>query len=216
MHKSKIRGGDYRFRYRIIISALTTVTVALAIFLMYNYDSLKNLQANAQLKQESIDSKDKEVNTKLLAVSTNIQELNDKYYEEKLLQLFSKDKLASMAKDAWTYSLKVNDADFQSDNITTKERNITIVLTQILDPNKPFPKEILSLGSVTGSDSSDNFYDHMIIKTTVPYEKNFKAEGNTTTATYTFKNIPAGTIIALNLSEPLKERLKLDYDQLEV
>jgi len=206
----------YKSPIKLFPLTLICIIVLLIIFSINSNSKAKVAQTYAKTLEDTYKLKNKELNSKVFDVDNKLAQLNDKYYEENLSKLFSKEKLAAMAKDAWSYSLKVNDEEFKGDNISTASRSITVVLSQTKDSTKPLPSKILTLGSITAQDKSDTFFEHMIIQTTAPYEKAVKTNGNTTNAIYTFKNIAPGSIITLNLSDPLKERLKLKDNLLEV
>jgi hypothetical protein len=72
------------------------------------------------------------------------------------------------------------------------------------------------MGSLVSGDNKDNFFEHMIIKSDIPYEKKIQTYNNYTNVFYSFKNLSVGTVITLVLSEPLKERLNLYFDRLEI
>lgn len=199
-----------------ITSILIVVVGILLLVTMTSIYKARIADKYASSMEDTYKSKSIELNSKLNDVNNNLAQLNDKYYEEKLMKIFSREQLMTMAKDAWIYSLKVNDHEFKEDNISTTERNINIVLTESKNPLKPFPENILKFGAVNETDKSDSFIDHMIIKTTANYEKSIKSDRNSTTIIYSFKNVQAGTIISLDLSQPLKERLKLNDNLLEV
>ena len=216
MVKVRKRSSLSKSQYKHLSLVLVIVIVILSIIAMASFSKAKVAEAYSNSAEKSYKEKNKELNSKLYDVDNKLSQLNDKYYEEKLSKLFSKEKLAAMAKDAWNYSLKVNGEEFSGDNISTTARDITIVLAEAKDLSKPLPLNILTYGSITSGDKGDNYFDHMIIQTTAQFEKTTEVNKNITYTTYKFKNLSPGTIITLNLSEPLKERLKLKDSLLEV
>ena len=62
----------------------------------------------------------------------------------------------------------------------------------------------------------DKFYEHIKIESSTSYTKTINVEKSSTYAVFTFKNIPSATIITLTISEPLREKLKLMYNKLEI
>jgi len=216
MVKIRKKNSLSKSQYKHLTLVLVIVIVILSIIAMASFSKAKVAEAYSNSAEKSYKEKNKELISKLYDVDNKLSQLNDKYYEEKLSKLFSKEKLAAMAKDAWSYSLKVNSEEFKEDNITTTARDITIVLTEAKDFTKPLPSNILPYGSITGGDKGDNYFEHMIIQTTAQYEKTTETDKNITYTTYKFKNLSPGTIITLNLSEPLKDRLKLKDSLLEV
>lgn len=205
-----------RTRLHITIAVSLAIILGLAMLNLHSLFVAKNAKSYASSIEDAYDSKNRNLDTQLNSLNSNLAQLEDKYYEDKLTQIMSKEKLAVLAKDAWNYTLTVNGDTFKEDNISTSARNISIVLTETKDSKKPLPSSIIDMGSITGTDKSDKFSDHLMLQTTAPYEKKVTTDGGVSKAVFTLNNVPAGTIITLNLSEPLKERLKINDNMLEV
>jgi hypothetical protein len=173
-------------------------------------------ESKAGILSNELTMKNKEVKKQTDEISSNLEKLQDKYYEEKLKKLLNKEQLTSIAKEQWSYSLTVNDDSFKNGTVTASSRNVVIVLKENQNPERILPINILNTGSLTSTDSKDKFYEHIKIDSSISYTKSIKVEKNSTNAIFSFKNIPNATIITLTVSEPLREKLKLEYNKLEI
>lgn len=204
-------------RFFKIAASMLFITVAiLAIFNITTFNRMKQTKVWAEQIQEDYNKKNIELDSRIKEFETNLQELEDKYYEEKITGLLDKEQLVTLAKEQWQYSLTVNDRNFTDYYIYPTSKDVNIILSEIQPRKKILPLNVLKLGSVTGGDEMDKFYDHMIIKTNLSYEKAIKNIENVTHICYSFKDIPSGTIISLQLSEVLREKLGLNDNLLEV
>lgn len=172
------------------------------------------LNANNGMNAVKVYAATMDDNNRIL--NTDIQKAIDQGYEEKLTKLLGREQLVSLAKDQWKYSLAVNGERFKGFYIYPRTNDVTLVLTETHTNDKDLPENILNLGSLTGGDKTDKFHDHLEIKTTVPYKKVVESGLSFTKASYDFKGVPKGTIINVKLTEPLRERLGLEYSELEV
>lgn len=192
--------------------------IAVSILYMKNLADYKAVKAWISSIEEAYDEKNKELDKKINSVDNKILELNDKYYEEKLIKLLGKEKLTAIAKGNWKYYIYMNGIQLKDDHIDISTNNITLTLSETQVGVNILPSNVQVWGSLTGGDKTDRFYDHLLIKSSVPYEKSIKVskDGLSTEANYTFKDVPRGTIITIKLSEGLRERLNIMYGTLEI
>lgn len=193
----------------IVIAALFGITIKL--YIDYRAADKRAIQVS-----NSYMEKNKELSTKIEAVDKKINELNEKYYEDKLTKLLSKEEIIALQKAQWKYVLKANDTPFDNRYIYMHSRDVVLTLTESQKEEKLLPMSMHNLGSLVSGDNKDNFFEHMIIKSDIPYEKKIQTYNNYTNVFYSFKNLSVGTVITLVLSEPLKERLNLYFDRLEI
>jgi len=200
----------------MIIAFLLFVTVGLSLVVMSLQNEVNEVKVWAEALRESSEKAQSEYERKAKELDLEMEEKMDQYYYEKLTKLLSKDRLTAIAKEQWEYSLKVNNTSFQNDHIYSSSDDVTIVLSEAQKSEKILPTEIHRWGSLTSGDEMDRFYDHLMIESVVPWKMEIEEKEDITNVFYTFKDIPRGTIITLRLSEPLRERLNLDYSELEV
>jgi hypothetical protein len=219
----KVKNFLLKKNFKVITLIILIFTFLLGVLCIKGYGDLSNtkawakgIQQSYQNKSSVLEAKINEIDSKNQAMDTKLIQLEDKYYEDKLIKLLGKDKLISLAKEKWKYSLWANDAAFNDDHIYLSTKSVTIVFTENQFKEDVLPKSIHYLGSLTNGDKADKFYDHLIIETQIPYERKMRSNANVSIVSYTFKDVPRGSIITLRLSEPLRERLKLEYSILEV
>lgn len=197
----------------IILSIALVVILGIAVKLYFDYRAADKRAIDVS---NSYMEKNKELSSKIEAVDKKINELNEKYYENKLTKLLSKEEIIALQKAQWKYTLKANDIPFDNSHIYVRSRDIILTLTESQKEEKLLPISMHNLGSLVSGDNKDNFFEHMIIKSDIPYEKKIQTYNNYTNVFYSFKNLSVGTVITLVLSEPLKERLNLYFDRLEI
>lgn len=188
-----------------------------------NLEKLKEAKsssdANNETTQQELDAYRKEIESlkkQLSDLQQSMPKLHDEYYEKKLAQFFTEDEMKKMGYKEWKYTLSANNKQFNhEDYLYLSSSEVTIALSET-HASDLLPKKFQILGSITGGDSKDSFYNHLIIDSPVPWEEKLEQEGNRSTMKYIFEGVPRGTIITLRLTEALRERLQLDYNMLEV
>ncbi|KNY26577.1 hypothetical protein [Pseudobacteroides cellulosolvens] len=205
----------HRKEKRIVIALSILLAVVLGIAVKF-YIDYKAADKRAIHVSNSYVDKNKELSNKIEAVDKRINELNERYYEDKLSKLLGAEQIISLQKAQWKYSLKANETPFTENHIYIHSRDIVLTLTESQKEEKVLPISMHKKGSLVSGDDKDNFYDHMIIKSDIPFEKKVQIYNNYTNVFYSFKNLSVGTVITLVLSEPLKDRLNLHFDRLEI
>lgn len=203
-------------KYRRIIFILSSLLIIVLVAAVKIYFDYREADKNSYEMSKTYSEKNKELSGKIESIDKKLYNLNEKYYEDKLSKLLSKEEIISMQKAQWKYILKANDTPFEEDHAYIHSRDIVLTLTESQKEDKLLPISMHKIGSLVSGDNKDNFYEHMIVKTNIPYEKKIQTYNNYTNVFYSFKNLSAGTVITLALSEPLKERLNLHYDKLEI
>ena len=197
-----------------IIAFITALLLLILIVVGWGRSFI--FHSSLKTAEKQLEKKSREVNDKMLEINYSQERLNDKYYEEKITKLLSKNELLALGKKQFKYTITVNGEEMKSASITTKERNVTIRFSEGLKSGKTLPDAILKQSSLTAGDKKDRFYEHAIIKASVPYKQSFKTENFVTEVTYSFEKIANPTIITVIFSEPLKERLDVPYDSLSI
>lgn len=199
-----------------IIIVLSVIIIILSALNAISYYQLKQKEAWAEsIRQNHVES-NQILEEKIQAVDNKLLELQEKYYEDKITKLLGLEKLMSYAKEQWQYSLTANNLPFEEDHIYLSTKNVTLVLSERQPSEKLLPLNVHKSGALASGDDSDKFYDHLIIESQVPYDTKIENGDNYTNVIYTFNNVTRGTIITLRLSEPLKERLFLNQNTLEI
>ncbi|HEY9060634.1 MAG TPA: hypothetical protein VIO64_09055 [Pseudobacteroides sp.] len=200
---------------RIITALSVLLVISLGIAVKFYFD-FRAADKRASQITSSYAEKNKELSSKIDSVNKEIYELNEKYYDEKLSKLLGVEQIISMQKSQWKYVLKANETPFTEDHVYVRSKDLVLTLTESQKEDKLLPISMHKKGSLVSGDNKDNFYEHMIIKTDIPFEKKIQTYNNYTNVFYSFENLSVGTVITLVLSEPLKERLNLHFDKLEI
>jgi len=172
----------------------------------YRVASVAHLRQYTEIKQKYDDL--------VRNYDADVKKAGEKYYEDKLTRLLTEDELLTLARKQWRYTLTVNNTKLTEDHYYASE-SFVINFTEALN-SRDMPESIQKLGSITGGDELDVFYDHLIIQSEVRWEQKESKNGDATTITYIFNDVPKGSIITLSLSEPLKERLRSQYKDIEI
>lgn len=197
---------------RMTKRALIVLAFILAVFCIF----FIFLYADSRHKYDSIRSYAALVEAKNLQLETDMNERFNMFYEQKLLKLLGKEKLTVLTKDLWNYSLRVNGEQLKGKTVYIPDTDIELKLSESLIDDMDLPGRILRFGSVTGGDDKDDMAEHIVIKTTLPFNRNVKLGERFSTAEFFFDDVPKGSIIGVSLSEPLKERLKLTDSYFEI
>jgi len=177
---------------------------------------LKMYKEIVESLNQQITDKDASLGQKMKEIDQDLEKLNDKYYEEKLTQLLGTERLVYMAQEQWNYKLTVNGGAFRENFLRVSGKEVNIILTEEQLQNKHLPSAIHKSGCLTGNDENDIFHNHITIETNLTFEKQVINENSSIMAKYTLRDVPKGTTIVLVLTEPLRERLGLSFDRLEI
>ena len=203
-------------KYKPINGLLITIILAvIAILIFTNINSYYRLN----IAKDSLTSMEKvyyKQSAALNDITSNISTGKDKYYEENLSALLSKEELSSLAKLNWKYSLTVNDINISESSVSIGEKDIYIMLTETKNNSKPLPKGISNWGSLTSEDKAIKFYDYLKLDAKYKYELYVESEGDTTYVYYDILGAPSGSTINIELGQPLKERLQLNSDAIQI
>lgn len=205
-----------KFHLKGIIIVLSIIILLLSALNIISYYQIKQKEAWAEDVRKTHVESNQILEDKIQAIDNRLFELQDKYYEDKITKLLGNEKLMSYAKEQWQYSLTANNLAFEEDHIYLSTKNVTLVLSERQPTEKLLPLNVHKSGALASGDNSDKFYDHLIIESQIPYETKVETGDNYTNVSYTFSNVTRGTIITLRLSEPLKERLFLSHNTLEI
>lgn len=136
------------------------------------------------------------------------EEYAQAYYAKQLQDLLTPEELVYVTQRQWEYVLSANGHPFTGATIALENsHNVRIMVAEVLKDSKSLPVELLKLGSIGQSDAADALTDHVDVYTTVPYEITMEESEGSIKYYYDFKDVPKGTVIGLQVSEILKERL---------
>jgi hypothetical protein len=203
----------YKRPVNLIIRTSTLVVMVMLIFLAINLYYKLGIAKDSLTSMEKVYYKQ---SASLNEITSNINTEKDKYYEEKLSALLSKEELSSLAKENWKYSLTVNDLNISEGSVSIGEKDIYIMLTETKNTSKPLPKKTTASGSLTSEDKASKFYDYLKLDSPIKYELYIESEGDTTYVYYDILGVPSGSTISLKLEQPLKERLQLNSDTIQI
>ncbi|PLS19556.1 hypothetical protein CVD28_03825 [Bacillus sp. M6-12] len=146
-----------------------------------------------------------------------IKELKDEveYYRtfvKNFTSTFSTEQMNEFIEKEWNYKLMISGINFPKGGILEMSTDsFDLVLTEDRVPYSVIPDEMSLQGKV-----DEDITGEISIDTELKYnEKEDIAEKNST-MTYSFKEVPAGTVIKLEVSEALQKELKLDTPDLEI
>jgi hypothetical protein len=202
----------YKTAKLILISCISAVLIILIFAALNSYYNLA-LAKNSLSSMEKIYYKQ---SATLNEITSNIPVEKDKYYEEKLTALLSKEELSSLANENWKYSLTVNDLNISQESVSIGGKDIYILLTETKNNSKPLPKKISASGSLTSEDKATKFYDYLKLDSPFKYELYVETQGDITNVYYGIIGVNSGSTINIKLEQPLKERLQLNSDTIQI
>jgi predicted nucleic acid-binding Zn-ribbon protein len=96
--------------------------IIILLFINLNPYHKLNIVKNSVTSMERVYYK---LSASLNEPTSNIAIEKDKYYEENLSTLLSKEELSAFSKLNWKYSLTVNDINIFENSISTEEKDIS-------------------------------------------------------------------------------------------
>jgi len=165
------------------------------------------------LQKSDFEKKTAEININL---TTKIQEVNDKYTDERLKKLLTQDDLYVYTNAFWSYELTVNETLVKSDlvELPSSTSTVTITLREVKKPSN-LPDSVISIGSVTRGDKGDTISSHIkLINDTT--QGILLSKDGITTYQFVKQNLKSGNKIIIELSDQLGSKLKMPYTQINV
>jgi hypothetical protein len=202
----------YKLIRNVKISIVLILVTGLILLNLNTYYKLKL----AKESFETIENLYYKQSSSLNQLQVSLSGLQEKYYEENLNKLLSKEELSKLAKLNWKYSLMVNDINVTENTITVEDKDIFITLTELKDSSKPLPKSISAYGSLSNAENGTKFHSYFKVESSSTYELYIDTEGETTYAYYDFYGVPSGSTITLKIAQPLIERLGLSSDTIQI
>lgn len=201
---SKLNIKDYKVSP---LWAVAAVILILAVIIVSGIIIINTRMLIIEKDKKSYLTQELEKDKQTLAYG--LEQANDVFSEQMLKELLPEQEIIKIAKTFWEYDLYIGGNPITSNDITVKPGNTMISIKQT-EKERVLPINLHNKGSVTGGDLSDKFYDHLMFTAMVDFTMNSPlAKANPAVADYYLKNLKKGTVIDLNLSQPLKERLNL-------
>ncbi len=130
------------------------------------------------------------------------------YYAKQMQSVLTPEELFFVAQRQWECVLSANGKSFTGPTMAIENtNNVRIMVAEVIKNPDSLPIELLKQGSIGQSDEADTLLDHIQIYTTIPYEITTEEAEGSIKYYYEFKDVPKGTVIGLEVSEVLKERL---------
>lgn len=121
-------------------------------------------------------------------------------------------ELSILAKDEWNYSIEIDDKPINFDtNFTIDKNSFKISYIEGTTGLSTMVPEIFENGKISG-----NFYEHLEFINVQPAKTDITDGTVVQAMIYQFENVPDGTIIKLQISDELKERLDLRSNILSI
>lgn len=126
-------------------------------------------------------------------------------YEQYLRGIFTEDELCQIGKKAWDIVISVNGQQFKSNTIYTQSNNLNILIGQVRN-HMNIADSIAQMGSLEGEEHK--LIDYVHVYTENPYTVEVKEDAEGYKYYLKFDDIQDNTIISIELSQQLKERLQ--------
>ncbi|WP_182201274.1 hypothetical protein [Paraliobacillus salinarum] len=137
----------------------------------------------------------------------NIEEEKDAYkaFIAKSTDYLEENELLELAKSEWHYNIEINDDLVPANGkVEINKNDFKIIYSEKQASHQILPSEIYMQGAING-----DYFEHLVIKGVEP-EHIRRTDGTIVTAfIYEFKNVPSDTTIELEVSDELKDRLRL-------
>ena len=126
-------------------------------------------------------------------------------YEQYLRQIFTEDELCQIGKKAWDIVISANGKQFKSNTIYTQSNNLNVLIGQVRN-HMNIADSIAQMGSLEGEEHK--LIDYIRIYTETPYTVEVEEDTEGYKYYLKFDEIQDNTIISIELSQQLKERLQ--------
>jgi hypothetical protein len=188
--------------YKIAAVVLTMLNI-LCLTLLYNQIIITNEYS------KTIEDYKNEINRITELQEKQIEEKCIEYYEQHLTKVLDEYDLNFLAQKQWNYALSLNGKVVDKSIIYINEDYVHLILAEVMEDKEVLPQAILKKGTISGADPYDMLQDHLSISTNIEYSMRVEEEDCNRRVIYDFRKIPKGTIIYLNLSFLLSERLQI-------
>jgi hypothetical protein len=164
------------------------------------------------LKTENNDLNEKLNTFANIKNDTSVNEID--YYKKlstRAIGLLNEDQLIELAQKEWKYTLYINDKEFTGQSINISGNQIVIKLSENREERSALPEELRLKGQIPGY-----FYKQINIDSKVLPEITNVDEKYTTSVIYIFNSLETGSKIKITLSNDLKNRLGLRYNNYSI
>ncbi len=178
-----------------------------------NDSKIQELQNQIKSYEKSVSQLQEKISTYELDIRILKEEKDDyKKFIDSSRKYLSKNELLELAKGEWIYRISVNDKAIESSGVLEiDKKDFKITYSEKRSTFSGLPEEIDEKGSISG-----NFYDHLEILNIKP-DNVVISDGTVVQGMhYEFKDVPKGTIIKLEISDELKERLGLQTNIISI
>lgn len=176
----------------VVLSCFLIISIVgnMTLLGMYFYNIQKDNQRDTIIEQEK----------ESMVIQT--KELD---YEQYLRQIFTEDELCQIGKKAWDIVISANGKQFKSNTIYTKSNSLNILVGQVRN-HMNIADSIAQMGSLEGEEHK--LIDYIRIYTETPYTVEVEEDTEGYKYYLKFDEIQDNTIISIELSQQLKERLQ--------
>ncbi|MDD3569914.1 MAG: hypothetical protein PHY44_02290 [Lachnospiraceae bacterium] len=184
----------------LILSLLTIITGC------ENTANSKSKDLEMAQLQEQITSDENEI--------SQLKEENENYkkYVGSSIKFLDENEIKELAKSCWSYEISIDDTTINSNDVyKTDKSNFEITFSEKMNPIPSMEQELFDSGAISG-----NFYDHLTFKVIQP-TKTYIADGTVVQGMhYEFENVPKGSVIKIQVTDELKERLNLEENVVSI
>ena len=188
------------FIFGITLSLMTTITGC-----ANTANSNSKALEIAQL-QEQIASNENEI--------SQLKEENENYkkYADSSIKFLDENEIKELAKNCWSYEVSIDDTTINSNDVyKTEKSNFEITFSEKMNPIPSTEQDLFDSGAISG-----NFYDHLTFEDIQP-TKTYITDGPVVQGMhYEFKNVPKGSVIKIQVTDELKERLNLEENVVNI
>lgn len=180
---------------KILNILLIIVLAASSIYYFFNVVNLKEkIQKYKQIQETNIN------------VAKGIGKDNLDYYKkltQRCVNVMSTDQITYVAQQEWMYSIKINNKDFSGEALKIDGNNIEIQISEAREKYSFLPDSLRLKGQLK------DFYKQFTVETNAKCEISHSDEQYNTTVLYKITNLSHGSVVKINMTGDLKDRLRL-------
>lgn len=213
---------EHNRKQNVIQVYIFATIVSLFIFLMRctrqtNGDvkdlKIEELQNQVKSYEKNINELQGQISSYELEIKTLKEESDDyKKFVASSMKYLNNNELLALAKKEWSYSISVDGKLVEADDVLEIDKSdFKITYSETQSGFSALPSEIHNEGSMSG-----NFFDHIKILDKKPNNTELTDGTVVQGMIYEFQNVQKGTVIKLEISNELKERLAFKTNTINI
>lgn len=176
-------------------------------------DTTKKPENEGEVKKSQAEL----IQDKLNLQDQKIKELTNEvdYYRvfvKDFTSTFTTEQMDEFVEKEWNYKLEINNINFPKNGVLElSDTSFDLVVTEDKVPFSVIPDEMSLKGKLEGGINGK-----VSVLGDIKYETKEAIDTESSVITYSFKDIPMGTVLKMTISDSLKKELKMDSNELEI